>query len=113
MAATAILTAVNLNITAGVTVDYSAVCSAGNSFINNGRTFLHFKNTSASTVVSISSQVTCSQGVAHHPTITVASASGDIMVGPFPTSRFNDVNGYVQMTYTAFVGVTVAVINVE
>jgi len=32
------------------------------------------------------------------------------MVGPFPAEYYNDINGMVQVTYTADAGVTVAAI---
>ena len=86
---------------------------AGDSFANDGRILLHFRNTNAAARnVTIDSVKLCDQGSDHDVLVNVPLTSGERIVGPFSPSRFNDVNGKVQMTYDAVTNLTVAVIRV-
>ena len=43
--------------------------------------------------------------------VEVDTSDGDVaVVGPFPTGRFNDANGFVQLTYDNEAGLTIAVV---
>lgn len=88
--------------------------ASGDTFANDGRTFLHVKNANASpSVVTINSIRPCDQGVDHDIAVTVAATTGDEMIGPFPPSRFNDSSGNVTVTtYSVTATVSVAAIRV-
>jgi len=91
---------------------YADANAAGNYFINNGKTFLIVKNASASPIkVTIDSPAYCDQGFQHDVEVTVA-AGAEKWIGPFPTVRFNDSSGDVQITYDAVTNVTVAVVSI-
>jgi len=93
---------------------YAAAAGGGDSFVNDGRTFLHVKNAAAggNSIVTINSLVNCDQGVDHNLAVTIADAS-ESMIGPFAPSRFNDANGSVAVTYSEVTGVTVAVLQLS
>ncbi len=94
----------------GVALTHAAAAN-GDFFNNNGKTFLSVKNGDGSAhVVTITSQVPCNQGVTHNPAVSVA-AGAEELIGPFPTDRFNDVNGQVQVAYAALTSMTVAVLS--
>lgn len=97
---------------AGLTPSYAAADAAGNYFSNSGKEYLQVKNTGASTVVTINSQVLCNQGSDHDITVTVGATIGDKIIGPFPKDRFNDPSGFVQIAYSQVTGITVAAITV-
>ncbi len=88
---------VTANTTAGM-----AATTAGDSFLNDGKTTLRFKNTSTPDItVTINSQLACNQGSDHNVTCLVSATSGDVTIGGFPKDRFDDVNELVQLTYSA------------
>lgn len=96
----------------------SAAASVGDSFANDGRTFLLFTNSNASArTLTIAANATDKPGFG---TITIPSTvvtipgsgtnGGLIMVGPFPTDRFNDSNGRVNYTIDVVTGLNVAAV---
>ena len=92
---------------------YAPANADGHFFTNDGRTFLHVKNSNAQTrTITIDSVEPCSQGFDHDVTATIAATTGDHMLGPFPVQRFNDVNGRVNITFSAVEGLTIAAIKV-
>jgi hypothetical protein len=97
----------------GILPTYAAAAAAGDSFVNNGRTFLHVKNANGGTArtVTINSLVNCSQGFDHDLTISV-TASSEKMIGPFEMSRFNNTaSSSVTATYSSEADLTVAAIS--
>lgn len=81
----------------------------GNYFINNGRTYIRITDTGTTApTMTVASQVECSQGETHDVDVVVQSGEARL-AGPFPTDRFNDEDGYVQMTYDDNTDVTVEV----
>jgi hypothetical protein len=110
MAATAIT--VQQMTSAGLEATTAAANVDGNYFINNGKTFLHVINGSASDItVTIDSPTECSQGGTHDVPVLV-SAGEERFIGPLNQGRFNDDNGRVNVTYTAVTTVTVACISI-
>lgn len=97
---------------AGLTPTYASAASGGDSFPNDGKTILHVKNSdSSSHGCTQASQVATTPGRAPaNNTVTVPATTGDKMIGPFDPNIWNDANGYVQITYAAVTGVTVAAI---
>ena len=110
----AALTVQNITLGTTLTPTFASAAELGDYFANTGKIFLYFKNANvgASRVITIASQVACSQGTTHNITVTVP-ASSEEMVGFFDVNRFNDLNGRVQITYTDHEDVTVAAISVS
>lgn len=96
----------------GVSPTYGAAAAGGDTFDNDGSTFLHVKNGGGSGVtVTLQSQVSSPPPgtVAADKQITVA-ASGEQMIGPVNKAAFNDASGKVNVTYSGVTSVTVAAI---
>lgn len=98
--------ALNLN---GITPAFTAV-TASDTFDNDGRTYLHVKNGSASSInVTVNAAVLCNHGFDHDVVVAVP-ASAERIIGPLDPSRFNDpTTGLVGVTYSATTTVTAAV----
>jgi hypothetical protein len=94
--------------TAPAAVALVAASGGGDSFPAGTRRCLHVKNADASSkTVTIHSQKKCDQGATHDVAVVVA-AGAEKRLGPYSPSRFADVNGLVQVTYSAVTSVTVA-----
>lgn len=92
---------------AGTTTNPQAASAGGDTFPNDGFTFLRIKNGGASPItVTVNSVTQCSQGFTHNLTATVA-AGAEELIGTFLPSRFNDTNGQVSVSYSAVASVTV------
>lgn len=106
----ALLTAQSVN-QSGLAPSYSAV-SASDTFANDGTVFLHVKNAGGSAdTVTITSVQTCNQGATHNLTVSVPATTGDRLIGPFETSRFNDpTTGLVTVTHSFTTSVTAALL---
>jgi len=73
----------------------------GNYFVNTGRCLVYVENAAVGAFdILINSQALCSFGVDHDITVNVG-ISEKKFIGPFPKSRFDDADGYVQITYGA------------
>lgn len=95
---------------AGITPTYAAAAGGGDSFPNDGHTFVQFKNTNAAARnVTIVTQITVDGKAVADDVINVPLTTGDKIVGPFPSGIYNDVNGLIQMTYDAATNLTVGV----
>jgi len=92
---------------------YAAAAAGGDTFLNDGRTMLHIKNTGAQITATVTQLVKCSDGFLHSVAKVVPATTGDVMFGTFIPQEFNDVNGSCAITYTAVTGVTVAVIQMS
>lgn len=80
------------------------------TFPNNGRTFLHFKKSGASTcTVTIATPGSVDGLAVADLTVSVPASTGDVMVGPFPREVYNDANGLVSFTLSNITGLTVGV----
>ena len=99
--------------TDGLEAAVAAAANAdGNYFTNNGKTFLLVTDTGTTApTVTISSQVACNQGSTHDLTVSVQSGEARY-IGPFPKDRFNDSDGYVQISYDDETDVTVEVFSI-
>lgn len=76
--------------------------------VNDGVTMLNFRNADGTDkTATIESLSTCSQGVTHDITVTIPATTGNVWLGNFNTTRFNDANGCLTITWGASVtGVT-------
>lgn len=103
----AILTSQRITLTPAAPT-FVAADVAGDRVKNNGSLYLEFKNTNASPVtITINSVTLCNQGFDHDVVVTVPAATGDRVVGPFPQTRFNDGDGYLNWSYSAVTSVIV------
>ena len=93
------LTVKNVSLT-GLKPIFVAATEEGDTFVNNGRTFLHVKNadTVAERTVTINSLVDCNQGHDHNIEVEIPKEEERI-IGPFSPSRFNSNTGVVSVTY--------------
>lgn len=92
----------------GEAADYVAAVGP-DTFSNDGRTFLHCKNTNAATrTVTVNSVKACDQGFDHDVAVVIPATTGDVLFGPFPTARFNDGSNLVTVTYSAVTNLTIA-----
>jgi len=93
--------------TVGLAPTLTAAAAGGDSFTNDGNTYLIVKNASgASITVTVNSQALCNFGFDHDMVVTV-NAGATQQIGPFTTSRYNDASGQVHWTYSAVTSVTV------
>jgi len=80
----------------------------GDQCTNDGNVLLYFRNTGAINVtVTINAVTLCNQGFDHDVQFIVAPTTGEQLVGPFPTSRFNTADGFITWTYSASSGLSV------
>jgi hypothetical protein len=95
---------------AGLKATYTTASAGGDTFSNDGNTWLHIKNGGASSItVTIDSKTPCNQGFDHDLTITILA--GEDKYSPrLEQSRFNDATGKVAVSYSAATSVTVAAI---
>ncbi len=102
--------AVQQGTLAGAAFTLANAAEAGDSFVNDGRTYFLAENGGAGEVtVTIASETQCSFGYDHNVTVTIA-ASAKKLVGPFDPRRFNDANGKIAVTYSGVTSVQVAAI---
>lgn len=96
----------------GLKPSFVAAAEDGDTFVNNGRTFLHVKNEDTVDVrtVTINSLVDCNQGHDHNIEVEIPKEEERI-IGPFSPSRFNSNTGVVSVTYDDHSDVTVAAIS--
>lgn len=108
----ATLTVITPVATALTNLAPAAAAAAGDQFLNDGSTIVYVKNVNAATrtVTFVTSGTLV--GIAVSDVAVSVVQNAEIVVGPFPVYPFNDSSGYVQITYSSEVGVTVAVVRV-
>lgn len=96
----------------GFTVTTQSASSGGDYLINNGNTLLYIENNSLSSInLTIDSPNQCSQGHYHDEIIAVASGAKKF-IGVLNQKQFNDSNGRVNITYSAYADVLVGGIKI-
>jgi len=96
----------------GITPSFSSAEAGGDTFDNNGRTFLHVNNGGAAQItVTIASKKPCNQGFTHDLTVDIP-ASEERQIGPFEADRFNNTEGEVEVSYSDVSSVQVAAVAV-
>lgn len=92
---------------AGVSGALTAAAGGGDSFANDGRTYLDINNGSGGSItVTFVTQQTI-DGLAVADLAVAVGAGVRTKVGPFPPSIYNDANGRVQVTYSGVTSLTV------
>lgn len=99
----------------GVAPTYNTAASGGDTFANDGKTYVHLKNSSGGSIDvtfdAVASIDTAQAGnISISDTVVTVPASGERVVGFFPPQRFNNSSGNVAMSYSSHTGLTVAVI---
>lgn len=110
----AALTVLSKNSHVGASIDGNAAAAAvgGDTFRNDGKTFLYIRNDSVSSItVTLSATPTPAGLTITPPTISVANNS-TVFAGPFDPAYMNDANGNISITYSAVTSVTICPISV-
>jgi hypothetical protein len=84
---------------------------AGDSWLNTGREMLYIKNGSGGSInlTEVLPATAVIDGIAPTPRVIAVGAAGVFILGPFPPGTYNDVNGFMNVTYSAITSVTVLV----
>ncbi len=96
-----------------LTPTFSACDIAGNTVINDGRTFLYFKGTTTAITITITKQKSVLRVEGYGDvsmadiTISMPASAADRLI-ELPSAVYNDGNGRVNISYTAITGLTVA-----
>lgn len=97
---------------AGVALNFAAAAAGGDRFPRTTRGYLHVKNGGGAAItVTLNSQKPCDQGFDHDELVNVP-AGAERLIGGFADDRFADAQGYVNVTYSAVAGLTVAAVEV-
>lgn len=91
----------------------------GDEFVNSGQMVIHVKNSHADSprTVTIDTFMPCNYGMdtEHDVAVVVEGIDpgpNEVVIGPFPKSRFNDAEGKIQITYSdAAADLTIAVVD--
>lgn len=103
----AILTVTPLAGKAGITPTFTAANAGGDSFANDGKTWLEVNNGGgASITVTIAVPYTVDGSAVTPPTVTIPAGQRRL-IGKFDTTIYNDANGRVAVSYSAVTTVTV------
>jgi len=91
-----------------------AAAAAGDTFVNEGKTFVEINNADASGItVTIVGQRNLPLGTSSDQTIAIA-ATTTTLIGPFPVGNYNrETDESVVITYSAVVTVTVGAFTVN
>lgn len=108
----ATLTALAPNSLAATAFSPASCAAGGDQVANDGRTILYFKNTDSSTVTVTLATGGTVQGIALADLAFTIAQNAEKIVGPFDRLLWNDANGYLQITYSAVTGMTVAAIRI-
>lgn len=102
--------------TAGLTPSFEAANgSGGQQFANNGRRILRVKNASGSPVTVTVLIPATLDGVAPAnggKQVTIPATTGDVTLGPFGATTYNQADGKVYVDFSAVTSVTLAVLEV-
>jgi hypothetical protein len=100
-------------VNSGLLATYESANILGNFYANTGQEIMIIKNGSASpTTVTVDSVALDNFGNASHDVVYTLLAGAEMVIGKLSKRRFNDTNGYVQVSYSAVTTITVAVVKV-
>lgn len=95
----------------GLTPSFTACAGGGDTFVNDGRTFLRVKNGSGSPITVTVTPQQLVDGLAVTPrTVSIPATTGDVSFGPFGP-EYNDTNNIAYITYSGVTTLTIAVIS--
>ena len=98
-----------------VSLEFTGVNADGDKYENGGRLFVVIRNQGEETcTVTFTAQKTSfvspqygDASLKNETLAVLATTTG--YIGPFPSSTFNDADGYVNLTYSVSEGVSVAI----
>lgn len=93
----------------GLQPSFVAAAGGGDSFPNDGRTYLETINGSGGAVTVTAAIQKQTDAVTPAGKATSVAAGQREKFGPFPPEVYNDANGRVQITYSGVTSVTVGV----
>lgn len=97
----------------GLALSTAAADVAGDSFLNQGGSFLYVENGNSSThTVTINIQKAIDYGTINSPTVSVAAGESKF-IGPFNRQWFNDDDKLVHVDYDAVTSVNVAALRLQ
>lgn len=100
-------------LVAGINPTFVAASAGGDTFVNNGTTYLFVKNSGGSPIdVTVDSVAQCNYGFDHNLTVSVAAGTTQ-KIGPLSPNRFNDITSKVAVSYSAVTSVTVATLSLN
>lgn len=94
----------------GLEPSYASAAGGGDEFVNTGEEFIHIKNGDGSSHTVTIETPNLVDGLAIADRAVAIPGGEERMIGPFPTSTYNDANQKVQLTYDAVTSVTIAII---
>jgi hypothetical protein len=99
----------NSIVATGLTVPaFSSPGSGGDTFANDGRTFLEARTAGTASTVTITTPNSIGGlGIADQTVVLAATATA--MIGPFPPALYNDSAGNVGLSYNGTAGLTLGV----
>jgi hypothetical protein len=95
---------------AGVVFALVAATSGGDSFLNTGVEVLQVTNGSGSSITLTFPIAATVDGQAVASKTVAVAAGATKIIGPFPTSAYNDVNGFCNVTYSGVTTLTVGIL---
>lgn len=100
----------------GLEATYNTADAGGDTFTNDGKTFLHLKNTDASpSTVTVAAAVSSTEKPGFgtlskaDAQVVVAATNGEEFLGPFPSSAFGP---NPSIAYSSVTALTVAVLRI-
>lgn len=85
----------------------SAANAGGDTFVNDGKTFLHVANGSGGALtVTVDAQRLCDQGFDHDAIVSVPAGT-ERYIGPFPKNIFNTTGGVCDVSYSGVTSLTI------
>lgn len=93
--------------------NWASAASGGDYFANptSGTAYLLVDTSATTCTVTVASQTNCDQGSTHNVALAMG-ANETRLVGPFSSSRYEDSDGNVQITYSTVTDVDVMVIGI-
>ena len=100
------------------TIDYDGLdvassyvaAAASQEFENDGRTFVHVKNTNVATrTITLAKTGNYVGHTLAATVITIGANTGDQMIGPFPKGIYNAADGNIDITWSDTADVTIGV----
>lgn len=114
------LTTQTISSSAGTVLTKANCASGGDSFANDGHTFLSITNAHATDSRTVTIDAKASANVPGLGNITLAdtvvtvAAQTTKLIGPFPRGRFNNDQGKVALTYSnSAADLTIAVVSLK
>lgn len=81
--------------------------AAAQTLVNDGKTYLHIKNTGAEMTLTLVTDGTANSHPISDTVITVAATTGEQLAGPFPTNLYNVGSTSISLTWSRTSSVTV------